>query len=109
MEELCTRLAKEGILTWESVVTVSEAICSTRLPFEFTCKNCLAPFQKVEFDHDGTIYKYCLYIGSELVDSCTAETECENMDSYLALLEGFPDKTATPLIHSTIGKHKILL
>ena len=56
-------------------------------------EDCLAPFEKVEFDHDGTTYKYCLYFGFDRVDACAAETKCEEIDSYLALLEGFPNKS----------------
>ena len=66
---------------------------------------CLAPFSKYEFDRDGKTYKYCLYYGFTGVDSCTAETECKKIDSYLALLEGFPHLAdALPMYTTVFGK-----
>ena len=54
-------------------------------------EDCYAPFVEVEVDDmDGKTHKYCLYFNHETVDSCTAENRCEDLDSYLALLEGMP-------------------
>ena len=69
--------------------------------------DCYAPFVKVEFDDvDAKTYKYCLYFDSEIVDSCTAETRCEDFNSHLALLEGFPHNYLMANVYNalSIGK-----
>ena len=62
-------------------------------------EQCLAPFSKIEFTYQGTTYKYCVHLSTNLVHVCDAETQCENMDSHLALLEEFPHRSM--LIHFT--------
>ena len=54
----------------------------------------MAPFVKVEFVHQSKTYKYCVKRSwnDPYVSHCEAVKACRDQDSYLALLENFPNK-----------------
>ena len=66
--------------------------------------DCLPPFETIEFDYQGTTYKYCLYYGADKVNICEAEAKCENLESHLALLEEFPHKSMLGHLNSLTCK-----
>ena len=55
-------------------------------------ENCLLPFSKLQFDYQGTTYKYCLLYVNHNTENCIGAAECQKKNSHLALLEDFPHR-----------------